>query len=53
MSDSLALINTVLSRGEIEIPRYADMFIPQEDEETTVKKSEQIVSKFDKLRRRE
>ena len=51
MSDSLVLINTALSRGEVSIPRYADMFVEQveEPEET----SKQIISRFDALRRKE
>ena len=49
MSDALVLIDTALARGEVDIPRYADMFQekPQENEET----ADQIISRFDKLRR--
>ena len=47
MSDSLVLINTALSRGEVDIPRYADMFTEQKQES-----SEEIISRFDELRRK-
>lgn len=49
MSDSLAFINTALTRGEIDIPRYADIFTDEEKqpEET----AEQIIARFDSLRR--
>lgn len=50
VSDSLALYTTMITRGEIEIPRYADIYkaVPQQPQET----SEQIKSRFDKLRRK-
>ena len=50
MSDSLVLINTFLSRGEVDIPRYADMFVEQD--ENPQETSQQIISKFDVLRRK-
>lgn len=52
MSDSLALSNQIAAKaagGEIDIPRYADLF------KTTPKKEEnpeQIIARFDNLRRR-
>ena len=49
MSDSLVLINTFLSRGEVDIPRYADMFVVQDEEPKET--SKQVISRFDKLRR--
>lgn len=50
VSDSLALYTSVLSRGEIDIPRYADIVNPkpQEPQETM----EEHMSRFDKLRRK-
>lgn len=48
VSDSLVLINTVLSRGEVDIPRYADMFTDHKQETT-----EEVLSRFDELRRKE
>lgn len=53
MSDSLALSNQIAAKaagGEIDIPRYADLFTnaPKKEEETP----EQIIARFDKLRRR-
>ena len=49
MSDSLVLINTALCRGELEIPRYADMFSGTEQPKET---ADQVISRFDKLRRK-
>jgi hypothetical protein len=50
VSDSLALYTTMITRGEIDIPRYADIYkaVPQQPQET----SEEIKSRFDKLRRK-
>jgi hypothetical protein len=50
VSDSLALYTTMITRGEIDIPRYADIYkaVPQQPQET----SEEIISRFDKLRRK-
>ena len=50
VSDSLALYTTMITRGEIDIPRYADLYkaVPQQPQET----SEEIKSRFDKLRRK-
>ena len=49
VSDSLALFTTMITRGEIDVPRYADAFkkVNKQPQET----SEQIISRFDKLRR--
>ena len=50
VSDSLALYSTMITRGEAEIPRYIDIFKkpPEEKQES----SEDIISRFDSLRRR-
>jgi hypothetical protein len=50
VSDSLALYSTWITKGEVEIPRYADIYkaVPQQPQET----SEEIISRFDKLRRK-
>lgn len=50
VSDSLALYTTMITRGEIEIPRYADIYkaVPQQPQESP----EEIISRFDKLRRK-
>ena len=50
MSDSLVLINTFLTRGEVTIPRYADM-IKDHDDQPQQETAEQVISRFDKLRR--
>lgn len=49
MSDAFAFLNTALTRGEIEIPRYADIYKPKapQQEET----AEQVISRFNKLRK--
>ena len=49
MSDSFALLHTALTRGEIEIPRYADMF--GDHEEKPRETAEQVIAHFDDLRR--
>lgn len=49
MSDALVLINTALSGGKVEIPRYHDMFTDQAQQPTET--VEQVVARFDKLRR--
>ena len=49
MSDSFALLNTALTRGEIDIPRYADMF--GDHAEKPQETAEQVISHFDSLRR--
>lgn len=53
MSDALVLINTVLTRGEIEVPRYVDMFVSsdQNDTQDAMTQAEQIKAKFNPLRR--
>ena len=51
MSDALFLINTALTHGEIEIPRYVDIFEKQKEEQPT-ETAEQVYHRFDKLRRR-
>ena len=50
VSDSLAFYSTVLSRGEVDIPRYHDIVNPkpQKPQETM----DQHMSRFDKLRRK-
>ena len=50
MSDSLALSNKMMLGEEADIPRYIDMFKKEPEKEET---PEQIISRFDKLRRRE
>ena len=51
VSDSLALYTSILVRGEVDVPRYADMFKrqPVEQQETM----EQHMSRFDSLRRKD
>lgn len=51
MSDSLVLINTFLTKGEVNIPRYEDAIRPQaaQPQPETL---EQHMSRFDKLRRK-
>lgn len=49
MSDSLVLINTVLSRGEVTIPRYADIF--EEQAQKPPETADEIITRFDNLRR--
>lgn len=51
MSDSLAFLNKIITRGEIEYPRYADLMKPKEKVEE--QSSEEIIHKFDSLRRKE
>lgn len=50
VSDSLALYTSVLTRGEADVPRYADMVNPkpQKPQETM----EEHMSRFDKIRRK-
>lgn len=50
VSDSLALYTTILTRGEIDIPRYSDVVHqqPQKPQES----ADQIISRFDSLRRK-
>ena len=50
VSDSLALYSTRITMGEVEIPRYADLFHKKTPE--TQETSEEIISRFDSLRRR-
>ena len=45
MSDSLVLINTALTRGEVEIPRYADMF-DEKAEKPVEETAEQVITRF-------
>lgn len=52
VSDSLALYTRFLTNGEADIPRYADMLRPATSQENVKDKSEKIISKFDKLRRK-
>lgn len=49
MSDSLALLNIRMTGGEVSIPRYYDLMREQEEPE---EKPEEIISRFDTLRRR-
>lgn len=49
MSDTLALSNIIMTGGEMEFPRYYDLTNQQEKPE---EKPEEIISRFDKLRRR-
>lgn len=51
MSDLLFLLDTVITRGEISIPRYANLFTDQETETEPQPTTEQVYAKFDKLRR--
>ena len=48
MSDSLAFLNRMLTRGECEYPRYVDIMKPQK---ITQESSEEIIHRFDSLRR--
>ena len=53
MSDSLALSNQIAAKmagGELEIPRYIDLF--KQKNKAPEETPEQIISRFDKLRRR-
>lgn len=49
MSDALALCNKILLRGE-NIPRYYDII--NRKEEKPQETAEQVISRFDKLRRK-
>ena len=49
MSDSLALSNKLIAGEEMDIPRYYDLINHQEKPEED---PEEIISRFDKLRRR-
>lgn len=49
MSDLLALSNRVQTHGEIDIPRYIDLVTDNKKEQET---PEQVINRFDKLRRR-
>lgn len=49
MSDSLAFLNNRITGGEVNIPRYYDLMHEQEVPE---EKPEEIISRFDTLRRR-
>ena len=51
MSDLLFLLDTAITRGELQIPRYADLFADHEKEETEQPTKEQVYAKFNKLRR--
>lgn len=51
MSDLLFLLDTVITRGELQIPRYADLFADQETETEPQPTTEQVYAKFNKLRR--
>jgi hypothetical protein len=49
MSDALALCNKILLRGE-NIPRFYDII--NRKEENPQETAEQVISRFDKLRRK-
>jgi hypothetical protein len=53
VSDSLALYSTWMTKGEVDVPRYADMFSNTKQEEKPQETPEEIISRFDKLRRKE
>ena len=52
MSDSFAILHTALTRGEIEIPRYADMFEGGEDQQPE-QTADEVFARFSNLRRPE
>lgn len=47
VSDSLALYTRILTRDEVDIPRYLDMFKPPKKPET----AEEVKARFNRLRR--
>lgn len=51
MSDSLALSNKIATGDQLNIPRYYDLIHP-EKAKTSEETPEQIISRFDSLRRR-
>ena len=53
MSDSLVLINTFLTRGEVDIPRYADIFEDKAPQSAPVTLEDHMQAHgFDKLMRK-
>lgn len=53
VSDSLAFYSTLMTKGEVDVPRYADVFSNTKQEEKPQETPEEIISRFDKLRRKE
>lgn len=53
VSDSLALYTAFLTHGEVEVPRYSDMFNYTKHEEKPEETQEQILSRFESLRRKD
>lgn len=53
MSDSFALLNTILIHDEAtEIPRYIDFIKPKKEEDNIPQSSKAVYSRFDALRRK-
>ena len=50
VSDSLALYSSIIGRGEVDIPRYADIINPKPEQPQ--ESMEEHMSRFDKLRRK-
>lgn len=53
VSDTLALFSRFVTGGEVEIPRYSDMIKPIKPEKVEEQNSEDIMAKFNTLRRTE
>lgn len=54
MSDSLTLLNSFFTHGKVDIPRYYDLQqkCKHSDEKEHVETAEEIISRFDRLRRK-